>query len=241
MSSETSLRHQLFGAWCGPIFSLLTIIGWLWIAHFWAPAAADASPAETARFFTSTYRDGILLGCSIFLFSCCFLAIWTCQLGIMMWEIEAPAPLWTLTQIVAGAGIVIIVVLDCSFWIAAAYRPAAHPDVIVAMNDAAWLGFLLAWPLLSLQMIATALVMRADARRAPLVPEWLSNTSIAGGVGLVTAAGPAFTHSGPFAFHGVLGFYLPMLIWGGWLNAHAWYMRRHVLRSRDRRGVDLAA
>jgi len=51
MSRETSLRHQLFGAWCAPIFTTLTIIGWLWLAHFWSPAPADLSAADTAAFF----------------------------------------------------------------------------------------------------------------------------------------------------------------------------------------------
>ena len=57
----------------------------------------------------------------------------------------------------------------------------------------------------------------------------MAKASIVGAVVLVCAGGPAFTQSGPFAYHGVLAFYLPMAIWGVWLDAHAWCMRRAVL------------
>ena len=46
---------------------------------------------------------------------------------------------------------------------------------------------------------------------------------------LVFAGGPAFVQSGPLAYHGALAFYLPMAIWGIWLDAHAFFMRRRIL------------
>lgn len=229
VSRETNLRHQLFGLWCAPIFTVLTLVGFLWLAHFWAPAPADMTAEQMAEFFTVTHRDGILLGCSIFLFSCVFLAIYTGQLSILLAEVEGRAPVWAIAQAMGGLSVAIIVILDCSFWISAAYRPGASPDVIVAMNDAAWLGFLLAWPVLSLQMVAAAVVSLADESPRPMFPRWLSWASLAGAALLLTAGGPAFTHSGPFAYHGLLGFYVPMVIWGVWLDVHAWYARSALL------------
>jgi hypothetical protein len=231
-SQERTAEQEIIAVWCGPIFAVLTIVGWLGIAHFWAPAPADLSPAEMARFFTQTYREGILLGCSIYLFSCCFLIVWAAETGVMTWRIEGAAPVWTIVQVIGGAGIAIVVILDCSFWISAAYRPAASPDIVVAMNDAAWMGFLLGWPLLSMEMIANAMAALSDSRPTPLFPHWLSKASLAGAVLLVTAAGPAFTQKGPFAYHGVLGFYVPMLIWGSWMLSHSWYMRK-ALRAEQ--------
>lgn len=236
ISREASSRHQLFAAWCAPIFTVLTIVGWLWIAHFLFPAAASLTAEETAAFYV-LHQDGVVLGCSIFLFACCFLIIVSVQLGLQLARIEGGLPLWSIVQVIGGAAIAVIVILDCSFWISAAYRPGAHPDVVVAMNDAAWLGFLLAWPVLSMQMIAAAIVTLADPRPVPLAPRWAGWASIAGAVLLATAGGPAFTHEGAFAFHGTLGFYLPMVIWGVWLDGHAWFMRKEILRERQPRSA----
>jgi hypothetical protein len=103
--------------------------------------------------------------------------------------------------------------------------------LIVALNDVAWFGFLLGWVFLSLQMLATALVGLGDASPRPLIPAWVSKASIGGAVLLACAGGPAFTKSGPFAYHGLLAFYVPMAIWGLWLDGHAWLLRRRLLEE----------
>jgi hypothetical protein len=227
----TTLRHQLFGAWCAPMFSVLTAVGWLGFAHFYDPAAASLSPAATADFFRE-HRDGILLGGSLFIVAVCPLALWTAQLGLQLREIEGASPLMAIGQVLAGVSIVVIIVIDASLWMGAAYRPGADGQIVQALNDAAWLGFLIAWPVLSMQMLCTAVVALHDRSDEPLFPRWLSWASIVGAVVLVTAGGPAFTHTGPFAFDGLLGMYLPVAIWGAWLDVHAWYIRKAVRRRQ---------
>jgi hypothetical protein len=227
----SNLRHQLFGAWSAPIFSVLTVGGWLGIAHFWRPAAADLTAAQTAHWFQVSHHTGVLIGCSIFLLATCFLAMWTAEMGLLLRELEGRSPIMAIGQVLAGVSIVVIVVINCSLWLGAAYRPGSNPQIAQALNDAAWLGFLIAWPLLSMQMLCVAVVALHDHRARPLFPRRASWASIVGAVLLVTAGGAAFTHSGPFAFHGVLGFYLPVVIWAAWLDGHAFYMRRE-LRGR---------
>jgi hypothetical protein len=233
LSDRINLKHELFGAWNAPFFTIGTLVGWLLIARFIDPASADLTAEQTKQWFTVDHRDGVLLGCSIFLLSSGFLAIWTSQLAINMWRVEGRNPLMALVQYGCGIAIVVIVVINCSLWLGAAYRPAADASVVVALNDAAWLGFLIAWPILSIQMLATARITLLDPGN--VFPKWLSWASIAGAVALVTAGGPAFTHSGTFAFHGFLGFYLPVIIWGTWMDAHAFFMRLDVRRRMARR------
>jgi hypothetical protein len=228
-SPRSKLRQELFGLWCEPIFSVLIALGWLGIAHFWLPAPADLGAEATKAFFVVTHRDGMLLGNSILIVACAFLVVGSIQFGLILAELEGERPLWSITTAVSGILIALIVFLNAGFWIGAAYRPDAHADVIVALNDVAWLGFLLGWVFLSLQMIATAIVALGEESAEPMIPRAVSRASLIGAVLLVCAGGPAFTQSGPFAYHGALAFYLPMAIWGLWLNAHAWYMRRRVL------------
>src|SRR2546421_457005 len=119
MSPTTNLRHQLFGAWCAPIFTVLTLVGWVGFAHFYDPAAASLSPAATADFFRE-HRDGILLGCSLLIVAVCPLALWTAQLGLQLREVEGASPLMAAGQVLAGVSIVVIVVIDASRWLGAA-------------------------------------------------------------------------------------------------------------------------
>jgi len=233
MASTTSqLRSQIAGLWCAPIFSVLIAVGWLGIAHFWLPAAADLTAEATKTFYTVTHRDGMVLGNSILIVGCAFLVPASIQFGLCLARIEGPAPLWSITAVFAGAFIALIVFLNGGFWIGAAYRAEAGADVVVALNDTAWFGFLLGWVFLSLQMVAVAIVALSDPAPTPLIPYGVSKASIIGAVVLVCAGGPAFVKSGPFAYHGWAGFYLPMAIWGSWLNVHAWFLRKGLLSGR---------
>jgi hypothetical protein len=231
VSPRTSLKHQLFGAWCAPIFTVLTVVGFFWIAHFYAPAHADLKPDEAARWFLHDHRGGVELGMSIWIIAACVLCYWVAQLGVMLIKMEGLAPLMAITQIVSGAGIVVIVIIDASLWMGAAYRVNSNGHVVQALSDAAWLSLLIAWPILSVQMLATAVVTLRDRRPVPTFPRWLSWASVIGSILLFTAGGPAFTLSGAFSYHGLLGYYLPFLIWGAWLDTHAFYMRRSIRRQ----------
>jgi uncharacterized membrane protein YidH (DUF202 family) len=128
LPERTSLPLELIGAWSGPVFTVLTAVGWLGLAHFIAPAKGGLSAAQFADWFTHQHRTGVLIGCSIFLLSTCFLALWTAQYGIMLWRMDRRVPIMSITQILMGVAIVVIVVINSSLWLAAAYRVGASGD-----------------------------------------------------------------------------------------------------------------
>lgn len=230
MTEHWNLRHALFGAWCAPIFSVLTIVGFLGLAHFYDPAAAHLSAEQLDAFYAERALS-VEIGMSIFCVATAFLAVFSVQLGISLWRIEGRSPLMSAAQVLGGFGVVMLVFISCCLWIGAAYRAGdSSPDVTVALNDAAWFGFLVGWVMLSLQMLATAAITLHDRREQPLVPRWVSWASVVGAVLLVTANGCAVTKTGPFAWDGVLGYYIPMAIWGTWLDGHAWLVRREIRR-----------
>ena len=83
-------------------------------------------------------------------------------------------------------------------------------------------------------MFATAAVELMDDRPEPMIPRWLTWLTIAGAFTVFFAAGPAFFKSGPFAYHGLLAFYLPVVIWGGYIALTTWYMLKELRRAPDR-------
>ncbi len=230
ISERSSYKNQAFAILCAPIFSLLTLLGWFGISQGLFPAHADWTPVQTAQFFAD-HQFGVELGCSIWIIGCCFLGIWVAQLSVVMAKMEGRMPIWAVVQAISGGGIVVLVMLSCCLWTEAAYRTGASPDVIVSSNDSAWLAILQTWPILSLEMVATAVVMLQDQRAVKMVPKWLSYASIVGAIALITTGGPAFTKSGPFAFHGILGYFMPMAIWGLWFDTHSIFMWKALRRE----------
>jgi hypothetical protein len=66
-----------------------------------------------------------------------------------------------------------------------------------------------------------------------MIPRWLTWLTFARAVTLFFAAGPAFFKSGPFAYHGLLAFYLPVAIWATYLALTTWYMLKELKRTPD--------
>lgn len=231
IAEQPNLGHQLFGAACGLIFTIGLAIGWFGFAHGYLPAKASLSPEQTAQFFQD-HHEGILIGCTIWLIVVALLTVWSAQLGLMLWRLEGRWPLLAITQALCGTAIVGLVSLSACFWIGAAYRPNTDPQILVALNDAAQFGLLLTWPLLTVQMIATSLVSLKDRSSPPLFPRWLALVSIVGAISMVTLIGPAFTKTGIFAYHGLLGYYVPGAIWALWIDAHSVCMIKSLLRQR---------
>jgi hypothetical protein len=68
--------------------------------------------------------------------------------------------------------------MDASLWIGASHRVDNNRHVVQALSDAAWLSLLIAWPILAVQMLATAVITLRDQRATPTFPRWLSWASI---------------------------------------------------------------
>ncbi|WP_051342866.1 hypothetical protein [Pseudonocardia spinosispora] len=222
---------QKIGLWCNWVFVALTAIGWLGIAHFWAPARADLGLEATKMWFGDTHKWGTLIGCSIFYVAAGLLTPGSVAFGIMLSKIEGRYPLWSITTAVCGAFISLIVFFNCCAWIVTAYRPETGADVIQSWYDWAWFAFLLGWIYLALEMAATGVVELMDDRPRPMVPRWFTWLTFLGAFALVCAAGPAFFKSGPFAYHGLLAFYMPVVIWGGYIAVTSWFMLKELDRD----------
>jgi len=232
----SNIKSQKIGLWCTWIFSALTAVGWLGIAHFYQPAPADLGLAGTHEWYSQINTTGTLIGCTLFYIAAGILVPGSIQFGIMLSKMEGRFPLWSLTTAVCGIFISLIIFFNACTWIVAAYRPEFGADVIQALNDWAWMGFLLGWFYLAVEMAASAIVELSDSRDVPMVPRPVAWATLAGAITLMTAAGPAFFKSGPFAYHGLLGFYLPVLIWGVYLNGTAYLMYQELCREEQAAG-----
>ncbi|WP_420467718.1 hypothetical protein [Panacagrimonas sp.] len=241
MEKQASISSQKTAVACTWIFTLLTVVGWLGIANFWMPVPADAGMEATHQWFAVEHKWGILIGCTLFYIAAGFLTPSSIQFGIMLAKIEGRWPIWSLTTAVCGIFISLIVFFNACAWMVAAYRPETGADVAQSWYDWAWFAFLLGWIYLSIEMISTALVELQDQRETPMVPRWFSWFTIAGAVAIVTAAGPAFFKTGPFAYHGLLAFYMPVLVWGVYLNGNAVFMWLELSREQAARSTRVGA
>lgn len=231
MEPRAGLRYELFGTWCAPIFSVLALGAWFILAHWYNPAAASLAP-EALKAWYADRRFEVILGMSIFCLSTAFLTVYAIQVGLWLRRFEGRSPLMSWSQIFGGFAVVIYVFVSNCLWIGVAYRSdtAVNPDIMVALNDAAWFSFLVGWVGLTQQMLSFAAVTWQDHRTQPMVPRWFTIATIIGALFVPMANGCAFAMTGAFAWNGVLGFYVPIAIWGVWVDTLAFFMRKDIRR-----------
>ncbi|MEX1667364.1 hypothetical protein AB4876_00495 [Zhongshania guokunii] len=229
MDEKTAFRHELISAWCGPAFLISFIIFWVILGHNFP----NPSPALTADALQARYAENlgsIRLGFIISMIIVVFYLPWTALLSTQMARIEGRFPVMAYLQLLGGGLTVMVVSFSAFFWVAAAFRPDQDPATTQMLTDLGWLCIDLQYACTTLQMIAAALVGLADKREVPLFPRWACYVTIWCGLSFLPASLTGVLKTGPFAWDGILSYYIPYACWLGWYTIASTYMIKEVNR-----------
>jgi hypothetical protein len=110
--------------------------------------------------------------------------------------------------------------LSALLWGVASFRPDRAPEVTQALNDLAWFLFAMPAGPLGLQILATAIVPLAHSGPDAPFPRWFGYLSLWMFSFTIPGFLVIFFKTGPLAWNGLLGIYLPAVgvaIWVGTL------------------------
>jgi hypothetical protein len=119
-----------------------------------------------------------------------------------------------LTAAVSGAT---IFALANVFYLVAAFRPERGPDLIMLLNDMAWIVFIAPVGMIVGQNLLLGLAVYFDHRHSvpdapdgpgPILPRWVGHFSIATALAIAPAACAAVFRTGPLAWDGLISFWL---------------------------------
>jgi hypothetical protein len=230
MDEKTRLRYQLICAWCGPLFLVTFVLFWGVIANN-IPNPAPSLTAEALKERYLTNLGEIRLGFIMSLITVCFYMPWTCVLAAQMRRIEGTEmPVLSYLQLIGGALTVMVVSFSAVFWVVAAFRPEAPASTFQMMTDTGWLIIDLCYCCTTLQMVAAALIGLADKSKVPLFPRWVCYLTIWCGISFFPASLTGVLKTGPFAWNGVLSYYIPYFCWLCWFSTASIYMIKEVRR-----------
>jgi len=139
------------------------------------------------------------------------------------------APLWTYTLLLTSVlGFVPVLVAEMLFS-AAAYRPDRPDEIIQAFSDLGF--FLFVGPALpgAMQMLSVAFAVLGDRNAEPVFPRWVGYFSVWTAVLALPGAVVTLFKAGPFAWNGVLAFWVAAIAFGLWINVTFWATRRALL------------
>ena len=213
---QVGTRLQLLCAWAGPAFLVLYLIAFWLIAGYIPPPDPTLSADEVAQFYTDD-RTAIRIGQLGGLIASTLLFPFFTLISVQIARIERRLPVLAIIQFGGGALLVIFFQVCSMLWIAASFRPELDPSTVRALHDTSWLIFVMVFPAYSLQMICMAIAGFIDRDPHPTWPRWAAYFNL--WVAFSGAGGglAVFFKEGPFAWNGLIGFWIPVLVFAIWL------------------------
>jgi hypothetical protein len=208
-------KNQQLCVWAGALAIVLFFIA-LWpLMNFIPPW----SPAETAAEVAARYQQhtfSIRLGTVVLLAAAALLAPFTAVISTQMIRIEGRFAALSLTQLLGGGGVFIFVALPALLYTVAAFRPDRSPELTQALNDLAWIVFVMIYSPAILQNIAIGVAVLSDKNSKPVFPRWVGFFNLWVAVLFLPGGMITFFKTGPFAWNGLLAFWLPATVFLVW-------------------------
>ncbi len=202
-----NIKAQWVSLWTGPAVGAVLMIAALAFPGFWPPMSPTMTAGEVAAFYADhtaliRFSQAAFNLCGIMVLP--FFMVIVAQMKRMKGQSHVFAYCY-LTAVVSGAT---IFALSNIFFLVAAFRPERNPDLIMLLNDLAWIVFIAPVGMVVSQFVLLALAVYFDDRADPVFPRWVGHYALATAVAMVPAAGAAVFRTGPLAWDGLLSFWL---------------------------------
>lgn len=219
---------QLVCAHSGLVYAALLGLGAFGIAGWLPVQQPGLSAADVARVFQ---EDGTRIRVGMTLLALASVLWWSfaAAISLQMKRIEGQWHPLASVQLAAASGGVFAVLFPAYFWLAVSYRAdTMSPDTMQLINDWCWLSFIGMYPPGFLQNLAIGFCILGDKSAHKVFPRWVGYLNIWFAVGFMPGALLVFFKSGPFAWNGVIGFWMVATLFFAWILMMWWATVRGV-------------
>jgi hypothetical protein len=209
-----SILNRLY-AYSGLLIVILFAIGLVPAAHFLQPPAPTLSSAEIAAFYQENHY-GILIGSVLIIFAGTFYALFSVAISEQMKRIEGIA-LLTNTQLIMGALTALFMIVGSIIFSVAGFRPERAPELILLLNDLAWISLIIPAAPTVIQFIVIGTAIFMDKTTKPIFPRWMGYFTYFVSIFFFFGSFTAFFKTGPLAWNGLLAYHLMDFFLSIWL------------------------
>jgi len=207
-------RINLATVWTGPLFFALYLLAFGVIAGYVPPPSPSLTPTEVVELFADDgqrIRLGLILG----MIFCTLLFGFFGAFSVQIARVEGRVPVLAMLQFGAAVLLIVFFFLCHMLWIAMTFR---HYDAAAMqqMNDLAWLIFVMVFPTYVLQMICIGVASFMDTAQKAF-PRWYGWFCLWVGISGSGGGIAVYFTSGPFAWNGAVGFWIPIAMFAAWL------------------------
>ncbi len=207
LPKTANIKTQLICLWTAPVFGLILLIAFVAFPGFFPPMSPTMSADEVAAFYAD---NTAMIRFSMITFNLCaimllpFFAVIVVQMKRMATQSHVLAYCY-LTAVVSGAT---IFALADVFYLVAAFRPDRSPELLLLLNDLAWITMGAPVGMLVAQNLLLGLAVYLDSGPNPVFPRWVGHFAVVTGLAMAPAAAAAVFRTGPLAWDGAISFWL---------------------------------
>lgn len=207
----------------GFVAPIILFIGMWPLQGFLPPLKPSLTPAEVSAVFRE-HSTGIIVGSIFIMLGSTLLLALFCAVAARLDRIGARARVWSQTLVCATAFGLVFFFLSAAIFSVAAYRPERADEAIQLVADIGFMVLVIpAFPA-TLQAFAIAFAILGDKANATGWPRWVAYANFWVGIAFLPGCVIALFKSGPFAWNGVLAFWLAAVMFGLWLNLMGWML-----------------
>lgn len=235
MDALTKNKMLMFGImWGGIGYAVTFFCGWGLIAGYMTPPTSPSADAAQIVEFYADNVTAIRIGLVMTMFSALVFVPFAGALTQIISKIEGGPGILTYSVFIGAIANSVLSFYPAIWYLTAAYRPDRPAELVQVMNDGGWLqlmGGVFLGLSLPLGIAATALL---DKSPEPVFPRWLGWLNLWVTIALLPDQLLFFFHSGPFAWNGLFGLYIPFVAAGTFFVVDIVVLRKAVLRDRAR-------
>lgn len=207
-------RAQKLCAWSGLIGILCFGLAFWPFSMFFPPPAPSLSPAEVAALYQQN-TTGIRIAMILIMFAGAFDALFVAAISVQIRRMET-TPIWTYAQLAVGTVGAMIFFLAPLAFSAAAFNPYRAPELTAILHEVGWLSLIMPVQAGFLQNLVIGAAILQDKRAQPVFPRWFGYFNFWVALLFAPATLVTFFKTGPFAWNGIIAFYLAAGIFGAW-------------------------
>jgi hypothetical protein len=200
---------ERIGAWSPFIYISTFGNAWFFLCYFLPPISPAVSAGEMAKIFQE--RNSILMLASVIMVcSTWALVPFGALLTLIIRKIEGSFGMLTLMMGFTFATFTVLnFYMGLSFALAA-FRPERTAEVILYSTDSAFLQVLGGIPMfVGVWSLCAYAILVASPRQKPIMPRWFGYLNLSAALSLLPELLVFFFKTGPFAWDGLFGFWIP--------------------------------
>jgi hypothetical protein len=219
-------RICLFGALAGVV---MIGVGLLLAFRFIPPLAPSVTAAQTVAYY-SNHIVGVRAGAILWFVGVSLTLLLYLAISDAMMEMSHRSRLAASAQIACAVTATVPALICALIFAALSVRPDRVPELTQLLSDIGWLTLVMpAFPI-SMQLAAIAFATLADRSDNPIFPRWSGYLSGWAAVLLLPGTLVPLFSTGPFAWNGVLTFYLGLASFSIWFGVMCWVVWRSTTR-----------